>query len=145
MTTVKFKRGPLMPVEFRSVFNDLFKNMHDGPAFQTSILESAVNVVEKENATELHIALPGIDKNDVDIRLNKDTLEIEVTREEKHEEKRDNFQRVEFDFSQFKKSFYIPETIDTGKIDARFENGVLIVDLPKKQEVIVKPKKIAVK
>lgn len=147
MTRVRFGNGHFAPIAFNNVFNELFNSPSEVARRPSSRLNSAVNVVEKENATELHIALPGIDKEDVDIRLNKDILEISVSREEENvkEEKTDKYLSLEFDFSSFKRSFHIPKTVDEKKIDAHFSNGVLIIELPKKEVVVIAPKKIAIK
>ena len=145
MTRVRFGNRNFMPVEFKSVFNDFFNNTQEDIRFRSADITSAVNVVETPTGTELQIALPGIDKNDVDIKLNNDILEIEVKHEEIKEEKDNNYRRVEFDFSKFKRSFQIPDFIDHKKIEAHFDKGVLVIELPKKEEVIIEPKRIEVK
>ncbi len=144
MTLVRFERTMPSAFDFSDVFGEFFNRAFSGTAL-TRLFQNAVNVYEDDKKVVLEIALPGVDKKDVDIQLNEDLLEIKVVRKEEREEKDENYIRREFDFTSFERSFHIPDSIDAKKIEAKFENGVLYVTLPKKQEVIVEPKKIKVK
>ena len=102
---------------------------------QNSYSTPRTNVIEEKEFFELEIALPGVSKKDIAINVEKDTLSISHKEKEVSEEE-GVYSRKEFDFSQFKRSFQIPETIDSQKIEAKMENGILTVKLPKRDEAI---------
>jgi len=103
----------------------------------------AVNTYEDKDAFLLSCDLPGMDQKDVKLNLDNNMLTISGTRKLEHEDKRENYQRVECFFGTFSRSFTLPATVDAAKIDASMENGVLTIRLPKQEES--KPKQIAIK
>ena len=94
------------------------------------------NIIENEKSFNVDIALPGVDKKNVkiDIENNLLTVSSEKNEEKKNEEKK-NFTRKEFIYNSFSRSFALPKIIDTEKIKANYENGILKFELPKKDEV----------
>lgn len=133
MTLVKFNRNyetPSLPTFFDNFFNDeldFFVPKNTG-------VEPSVNVIEEENKFMIEVAAPGMNKKDFKVNVDKDVLTIEAGKEERKEEKKKNYTRKEFFVSSFKRSFTLPESIDSNKIDARYENGILEILLPKKEE-----------
>ena len=123
---------------FSDMFNDFFGEdpyTHSTPK---------VNVIEEKEFYELEIALPGVSKDDIAINIDKDTLTISH-REKEASEEEGIYSRKEFDFSRFNRSFQLPETINIQKVDAKMENGVLQVKLPKRDEAIDKgPREIKI-
>ena len=103
----------------------------------------AVNTYEDKEAFLISCDLPGMDQKDVKLNLDNNTLTISGTRKLEHEDKRENYQRVECVFGTFSRSFTLPATVDSGKIEASMQNGVLTIRLPKKEES--KPKQIDIK
>lgn len=91
----------------------------------------AANIMEDDDAFEIDIATPGISKEDIKINLEKDVLTISY---ENGKEDKANYTLREFANQSFCRSFSIPETIDTEKINAKFNNGILNLVLPKKEE-----------
>jgi HSP20 family protein len=103
----------------------------------------SVNIRENKNAFEIELAVPGMDKNDLNIQLDKDILTISAeNKDENSEGDKDRFMRREFSYSTFKRSFSIPESVNVDKIKASHENGVLTVELPKMEEDKSKLKKM---
>jgi len=102
----------------------------------------AVNIKENENGFTIEVAAPGLNKEDFNIKLEKDILTVSSENENKKEEGSDNFMRREFAFKTFSRSFSIPETIDQNKIKASHNNGILTMELPKLDEAKVKKAKI---
>lgn len=95
----------------------------------------SVNIRENEKAYEIEVAVPGMDKKDLNIQLEKDILTISAEKkDESNEEVKDRFMRREFSYSTFKRTFSIPELVNVDKIKASHENGVLKVELPKMEE-----------
>jgi len=99
----------------------------------------AINVSETDDAYRIELAAPGLTKKDFKVNLDNDLLTIEATNENEKVDKTDNYVRKEFDFTSFKRSFTIPEDVDAEKLNAVYENGILNLTLPKKEEAKVKP------
>jgi HSP20 family protein len=101
----------------------------------------ATNVTETEQAYQLEMAVPGFNKEDFRINLEKDVLTIssETEKKEQTEENPDqNFRMREFARRNFCRSFSLTESIDKDSIKAEYTNGILMITLPKKEEVKVK-------
>lgn len=101
----------------------------------------AVNIKEHENNFEIELAAPGLNKDDFSINLEKKVLTISTENKVDKEEKNENFMRKEFGFKSFSRSFSIPDTVNTDKIKASHNNGILHIELPKMDEAKVKQSK----
>jgi HSP20 family protein len=99
----------------------------------------AVNVSETDKEFKLTIAAPGLEKNDFKVDAYDDMLTISAEKEMK-EEKNDRFNRREYNYSSWSRSFSLPENCDSGKINAEYKNGELRIAIPKKE--IKEPKKV---
>lgn len=94
----------------------------------------AVNVSETDKEFRLMVAAPGMDKNDFKIEAVDDMLTITAEKEkEEKEEKHGRFNRREYNYSSWTRSFTLPENCDAGKIDANYVNGELKIVIPKLQ------------
>ena len=92
----------------------------------------AVNVAETEKEFRLFFAVPGFKKTDFKIEFVDGMLTISAEKEkEEFEEKNGRFNRREYNFSSWSRSFTLPEYVDTGKIEAKYENGELRIFIPK--------------
>ena len=98
----------------------------------------AVNIKENENNFEIELAAPGLNKKDFSINLEKDVLTVSSEKEVSNENENENYMRKEFGFSSFKRSFSVPETVNSEKIKASFKNGILNIELPKMDEAKIK-------
>ena len=105
----------------------------------------AVDVIEKDKAFEITAELPGVDGKDVDVKLADGLLTIKGEKNEAKEDKSNDSYLSERHYGLFERTFRIPTNVDTDKIEASFEKGVLTVSLPKKREAEATEKKIAVK
>jgi len=101
-----------------------------------------VNIVEKADHYHLQVAAPGFDKGDFNIKLEGETLTISAEKKEEAKSETDKVIRKEFSSKTFKRSFTLDEKIDAANISAKYENGVLHVGLPKKEEVKAVSKEI---
>jgi len=114
------------------IFNDFFDNNWMAKANATA---PAINVVESEKSYKVELAVPGMKKEDFTIQINEDN-ELVISMEKKEEKKEENAQsrylRREFSYSKFQQTLILPENVDKEKIDAKVEDGVLTVDLPKR-------------
>lgn len=127
-----------------SLLEDIFDDNHIQRRFKQINSLPAVNIEEKEDRFSLEMAAPGKSKKDFNIELDNDLLTIssEIKEENKTEDKERHFTRREFSFESFKRSFTLPDTIDSTKIKASYKNGVLTVDLPKREEAKTQPKRM---
>ena len=127
---------------FPSLMNELFKPDWFGGMENFNGDLPAVNIKEGEKDFMLELAAPGRKKDDFNIEIDNDVLTVSY--EVKHEEKKEaeNYTRREFTHSAFTRSFTLPETVDVDKIDAKYEDGILTVALPKKEEALPKPKRM---
>jgi HSP20 family protein len=99
------------------------------------------NIKENEEGYKLDIIAPGFKKEDFKIHLEKNLLSISAEKEENNNEKQI---RKEYEFQTFKRTFTIDEKIDTEKIEAKYESGVLTLTLAKKAEVKAPAKQITI-
>ena len=105
----------------------------------------AVDLVERDNAFEVHADLPGLDEKNIEVKVTNGVLTIKGEKEENKEEKKEDFHLRERRFTSFERSIRLPETVDVEKIEAKFKNGVLKVTMPKTAEAQKSAKKIEVK
>ncbi|WP_336514290.1 Hsp20/alpha crystallin family protein [Pollutibacter soli] len=146
MTLVKFNQRPFEK-SFNSIFEDLFQHF---PATGANTKDwslngnAPVNINETKEAYQLDVVAPGFDK--ADFKINVDQNILTISGEKKTAEKTEGEKQIrkEYGFKSFKRSFTLDEAIDDAGISAKYENGVLNVTLPKKEEVKVTPKEISV-
>jgi len=153
MNVRRFNR-PVATNVLSSVLDDFFhKGLNELTNNNFSHNRPSVNILEQDDAFEVQLAAPGLKKEDFQIKVDKDQLIVSVSKEvatetkdkENTEKEEPTFRRREFNFSSFSKSFHLPETIDSGAIDATYEDGVLKITLNKKEEAKEKePRLIAI-
>ncbi len=120
--------------------------LHSAFGNQVGISSPAVNVRETDDSFSIEVAAPGLEKKDFKVDLDNHVLTISSEKEHKHEEEdKDRYMRREFSYSSFTRSFSLPESVDSEKINARHKDGVLYISIPKREEARRKaPKQIAV-
>jgi HSP20 family protein len=94
----------------------------------------AVNITEQKDEYQVSLAAPGLKKDDFKIDVDGNMLTISSEKEESKEEKEKSFTRKEYNYSSFSRSFTLPEEINKEKIEARYEDGVLKIALPRKED-----------
>ncbi|MGZ8551237.1 MAG: Hsp20/alpha crystallin family protein [Chitinophagaceae bacterium] len=121
-----------------SVFDDFFKPWNEwfdnGGFLGRTMNVPAVNITEQKNEYRVTMAAPGLKKDDFKIDVDGNMLTISSEKEENKEEKDKKFTRKEYSYSSFSRSFTLPEEINKEKIEARYEDGVLKISLPRKEE-----------
>jgi HSP20 family protein len=108
---------------------------------EKSIEIPSVNVIENDKEFKLELSAPGFDKKDFKIEFNDGILNVSAEKENKLEEKKENYRKKEFSYTSIRRSFRLPESVMDDKINATYENGILIVALPKNNKEDSKPKK----
>ena len=130
-TLAKF--GEKMP----AVFDDFFKPWNewfDNGVFGRAMSVPAVNIKERKDEFMVTLAAPGMKKDDFKIDVEGNLLTISSEKEEKKEENEEKFTRKEYNYSSFTRTFTIPDEVNKEKIEARYEDGILKLALPKKEE-----------
>ena len=112
--------------------------------WQHDDLTPRVDETEDEKAFHIKVELPGMDKDDVDVTLSSGVLTIRGEKKREEEEKGNDFYRKERSFGSFRRSLPVRTEVDEGKIAARFDKGILYIELPKTEEARNKVKHISV-
>jgi len=144
MTVVKFNKKPANGFNLlENFFNEIPTFFKDD--FGTTAKDFVpVNVKQTEDAYQLEVVAPGFEKNDFNVNIDKSILTI--SGEKKNEVKDENEKQIreEYSYRSFKRSFTLDEKIDSEKIDAKYTNGILTLNLPRKAEVKASAKEISV-
>ena len=101
----------------------------------------AVNIIESEQDFKVEVAAPGLCKEDFKVHVEKNILEISAEKRDDVETKSRKYLRREFSYGEFRRTFSLPSSVDIEKINATHTNGVLTVEIPKKDESIINPRK----
>jgi HSP20 family protein len=133
-----------------AMFDDYFKPWNEwfdeGGLWGRTMKVPAVNIIEDKNEYLVSLAVPGMKKDDFRIDIDGNMLTISSEKEETKEEAEMKFTRKEYSYYSFSRSFTLPEEINREKIEARYEDGLLKIALPRKEEVKkLSSKHIAVK
>lgn len=126
-------------------WSHLFNEFLEGSGDQwTSTQSPATNIKEVDDKYSIELLAPGMEKEDFEIKIEKDQLVISSKQEEEHTESDSDGTviRSEFSIRSFSRSFHLSEEIDTDKVNAVYDKGILRVDLPKKAEIVENHTKI---
>lgn len=128
-----------------TVFDELFNTFPSTFGGETRNTSAApVNISESENGYNVDFIVPGRNKEDFKINVENNLLTVSYEKQAQTENKEVKSIRQEFSFQSFKRSFSLDEKINADGIEAKYENGVLKVYLPKKAEVKNSPKQISI-
>jgi len=146
MTLVKFANGqknhavnPFFSDVFDSILNDSF--LGDKLASRVP----AVNISETENQFHIELAVPGLKKEDFKINLDKNILTVSADKKVENVEEGKKFSKREYSYNSFTRSFTLPEVADAAKIEAEYADGILKLNVAKKEEAKIQTREIAVK
>lgn len=132
MTLVKFNQKADVANRFSNVFDTFFNDafLHDRIISKVP----AVNISESENGFHVELAAPGLNKEDFKINLDKNVLTVSSQKKEETKDETKKYSKWEYNFSSFSRSFNLPETADENAIDAEYVNGILKLNIAKKEE-----------
>nr|WP_199156519.1 Hsp20/alpha crystallin family protein [Pedobacter sp. ASV2] len=146
MTLVKFnpdnKRNSLMP-GFNDVFDSIFNDTFFADRMVTRV--PAANISESADHYHIELAAPGLKKEDFKLNLERNVLSISV--EQRNEDKQEgrNYAKREYSYSSFVRSFTLPESADENSIQAAYNDGVLAINIPKREEAKTVSRQIEIK
>ena len=143
MTLIKANKrnGNMFPSLVSDFFNtdSFFGNNWLEKEFENTL--PAVNVKENDQRFTIEFAAPGFKKNDFKIQVEGNTLNISAEKKEEKNEENEKFTRKEFSYNSFSRSFTLPQTVDANKIEAKYDDGILCLDISKKEDAKALPKK----
>lgn len=130
---------------FPSRLSDFFDNSRffGNPWFEREFTNSlpAVNVKEDGKQFDIEFAAPGFNKNDFKISVENNVMTVSAEKKDEKSEDNKRFTRKEFNYSSFSRSFTLPQSVNSDKIDAKYTDGVLHLQVPKKEQVKESPTK----
>jgi len=135
MTLVKFnpekKSNALMPG-----FNDVFETFFNDSFFSDRMVSRvpAANISETPENFHIELAAPGLKKDDFKLNLDRNVLSISAEQKNEHDGKEKNYNKREYSYNSFVRSFTLPETADDSKIEAEYTDGILKINIGKKEE-----------
>ena len=148
MAYVKFSRKPFEGT-FSNLVDDLFTELPVllSSGFNNTVRKDSVpvNVKETEKSFQLDVIAPGFDKTDFKVNIEQNILTVSAEKTNEANEESDKEIRKEYSFRSFKRSFTLDEKIDATNIEASYVNGVLRLNLPKKEAVKQSATEIVIK
>ncbi|SHG75527.1 heat shock protein Hsp20 [Chryseobacterium arachidis] len=147
MSIEKRNNGNLLPANPRTLFDDFFSrelfNWGNNNYSSTRTTLPSVNIMENPENFVVEVAAPGMEKQDFQISLEGNLLTISSSKKNHTEDQNDNYTRREFSYQAFQRSFELArDVVDEEHIQAKYENGVLKLIIPKKEEAKKRPPKL---
>jgi len=140
MSLIKF--NPFAPAKnnLNNLVDEFFnRSIGDIVGSDFVMTHPSVNIIETADNYKVKVAAPGLEKSDFKLNIENDHLTITSEKEASVEEKEDKkITRREFNYSSFKRSFFLPDTVDKTQISASYNEGILVISIPKKEEAIDK-------
>ncbi len=127
---------------FNRLFNETFSRAFGDEELPARSWAPAVDIFENDNNIVLKAELPGVDPKDVEVRVEDNMLYLKGERNFEKEVKEDNYHRIERSYGSFARSFSLPGSIDSDKVEASYKEGLLTLTIPKREEA--KPKTIKI-
>ncbi|HVW16397.1 MAG TPA: Hsp20/alpha crystallin family protein [Mucilaginibacter sp.] len=134
MTLVKFspekKTNNVLPG-----FSDIFESFFNEPVFSSRLVSRvpAANISETTDHYHIELAAPGLKKDDFKLQLEQNVLNISVEQEMESKSEQKNYSKREYNYTSFVRSFTLPESADENNIEAQYTDGVLVINIAKKE------------
>ena len=147
MTLVKFNPEKRNNGSLSVGFNDVFDSIFNDTFFNDRLISRvpAANISESDNHFHVELAAPGLQKSDFKISLDRNQLSISVERQHGQQEVQKNYSKREFSYNSFVRTFTLPDSADAEQIEAAYDNGVLKIDIAKREEAKAVRKQIEIK
>lgn len=136
-------RGTMTPFErLWDVRRDLDRLFEGNEPNGSTLWAPAMDVIERENEIVCNVEIPGLNRDDLDIRVEGNVVTIAGEKKYEQKSEKEGFRHVERRYGRFERSFTIPSTVEQDKVTARYDNGVLTVTLPKTERS--RPRRISI-
>ncbi|MCZ4225121.1 Hsp20/alpha crystallin family protein [Pedobacter rhodius] len=147
MTLVKFNPNNNQKNSFLPGFNDVFDSIFNDTFFSDRLVSRvpAANISESQDHYHIELAAPGLTKEDFKLSLERNVMSIAVEQSSKNDAQERNFNKREFSYNSFVRSFTLPESADQNGIEAKYENGVLCINIPKREDAKIQTRQIEIK
>ncbi|HRX00913.1 MAG TPA: Hsp20/alpha crystallin family protein [Cyclobacteriaceae bacterium] len=136
MSIIRYNPADFVPTTFSSIIDKFFNESIQKSGMNTFVPK--VDIIESEKAFELQVEVPGMNKEDFKIEVNDNYLTISGERKLSSEKKEKNFHSIETSYGTFTRSFTLPENVNTDKIHAKYNNGILELTVPKDEKKVLK-------
>jgi HSP20 family protein len=146
MTLVKFNEGKSRSLP-GPVFNDIFESIMNDTFLSDRMVSRvpAVNVSETDGQYQIELAAPGLKKEDFKLNLDRDVLTISAEHQSEHSENDKKYNKREYSYASFVRSFTLPDSADDDHIDAEYTDGVLKINVAKREEAKTASRQIEIK
>ena len=136
MSIIRYNANEFVPTTFSALVDRFFNDSITRAGGSTFVPKT--DVVESANAYEVHLAVPGLNKEDFNIEVNDNYLTISGERKFQNEKKDKSYHAIETHYGSFSRSFTLPENVDVSKINAKYNNGILEITIPKDEKKVLK-------
>jgi HSP20 family protein len=146
MTLVKFNNNKRNNTLLPGV-NDVFESIFNDTFFSDRMITRvpAVNISESENSYQVELAAPGLKKDDFKLNLERNQLTISVEQQSEQNDSQKSYNKREYSYSSFVRSFTLPDSADHSQIDASYTDGILRIDIAKREEAKAVRRQIEIK
>jgi HSP20 family protein len=140
MSLIKYNSvlNDYVPTTFSNLIDRFFNETVSRTGGSAYSFVPRVDIVENDKAFEVHVAVPGMNKEDFTIDVKDNFLTISGERKFTQEKKDVNFHSIETQYGTFSRSFGLPENVDAAKISATYVNGILVITIPKDEKKTLK-------
>ncbi|XHR96043.1 Hsp20/alpha crystallin family protein [Mucilaginibacter sp. UC70_90] len=147
MTLVKFNADKKNNSSLLPSFNDVFESIFNDSFFNDRLVARvpAANISETEDHYHVELAAPGLKKEDFKINLDRNVLNISVERQNESSDVQKNYSKREYSYSSFVRSFTLPDSANAENIEAAYTDGVLKIDIAKREEAKAIRRQIEIK
>ena len=136
MSLIRYRTNDYQPTSFSALVDQFFNDTVSRTGGST--FHPKTDVAETDKAFEIHLAVPGMKKEDFNLEVNENYLTISGERKFNNEKNDKNYHTVETYYGSFSRSFRIPENVEASKIQAAYNNGILEVTLPKDEKKVLR-------
>lgn len=136
MSIIRYNANEFVPTTFSALVDRFFNDSITRAGGSTFVPKT--DVVESANAYEVHLAVPGLNKEDFNIEVNDNYLTVSGERKFQNEKKDKSYHAIETHYGSFSRSFTLPENVDASKINAKYNNGILEITIPKDEKKVLK-------
>ncbi len=136
MSIIRYNSNEFVPTTFSNLVDKFFNDSLARSGGSTFIPK--VDIVENPASFEIHFAVPGLNKEDFKIELNDNYLTVSGERKFTDDKKDRTYHSIETHYGSFSRSFTLPENVDGGKINAKYNNGILELNIPKDEKKALK-------
>lgn len=136
MSIIRYNPNDFTPTSFSNLIDRFFNDSMQRSGQSTFVPK--VDVIESEKAFELHVEVPGMKKEDFNVEVNDNYLTISGERKFSTEKNEKDYHSIETRYGSFSRSFTLPESVNSDKIDAKYNNGILELTIPKDEKKLLK-------